>query len=243
MRPKIPSLTIVCVSGVQPFRALRAIFLSAIRLNVGQVLFVNMSIPEFRFGKFQSVRPVKSRLDSIDAYGRYVQFHLWVHLKTQHALIVQADGWVLNSRIWRDDFLKYDYIGAPWPISHTAYLDPFGVHQRVGNGGFSLRSRRLLQMGSQLDLIWDVITFGNFNHFNAKPLTEDGNICIHNRHLYETAGCRFAPLEVAMDFSRELPIPESRNPKTLGFHKYHPRKSRVRKIIGKSKALLRRGNI
>ena len=58
---------------------------------------------------------------------------------------------------------------------------------------------------------------------NAESFAEDGNICVHNKHVYEAAGCIFAPLDVAMSFSRELPIPEYDGRKTFGFHRYLPK--------------------
>ena len=222
-KPRIKQVTIVCVTGVNILGALRSLLISSVRFNSEQVLFVNVWLPNFRIGKFRFERPINSKLDSIEEYGKYVQFTLWKHIRTDFALIVQADGWVLNGDRWNEEFKNYDYIGAPWPVSTEAYIDPDGNHQRVGNGGFSLRSFKLLELGSQLELVWDVTKNDYFKHFNVKPLTEDGNICIHNRKKYESAGCIFAPLEVAARFSREHAIPEFVNPKTFGFHCYHPR--------------------
>ena len=32
----------------------------------------------------------------------------------------------------------------------------------------------------------------------------DGNVCVHNRHIYIENSCKFAPVEVAVKFSQEL---------------------------------------
>ena len=53
------------------------------------------------------------------------------------------------------DFLKWDYIGAPWPLSYEAFVDPFGRHIRVGNGGFSLRSRKFLEVPTKVEVPWE----------------------------------------------------------------------------------------
>ena len=219
---KKSTVTIVCVTGVNFFGALKSLIISSLRFKSEQVLFVNIWFPNLKLGKYRFERPINSNLDSIEEYGKYVQFKLWKHIQTDFVLIVQADGWVLNGRRWEKAFMEYDYIGAPWQISKTAYIDPQGVHQRVGNGGFSLRSFKLLKLGEELDVGWDVTQQSEFKHFNAKPLAEDGNICVHNRKRYESAGCLFAPLEIAARFSRERPIEEFPNPKTFGFHCYHP---------------------
>ena len=47
---------------------------------------------------------------------------------------------------------------------------------------------------------------------------EDGNICVHNRHIYEKEGCKFAPINVAVRFSQENRIPECEGITPFGFH-------------------------
>ena len=78
-----------------------------------------------------SVKQIK-HIGSIKAYSKFIVEESSNYFKTEHALIIQHDGFVLNAGAWTDDFLKYDYIGAPWP------------NRRVGNGGFSLRSKKLM---------------------------------------------------------------------------------------------------
>lgn len=53
--------------------------------------------------------------------------------KCEHCLIFQIDTLLLKNNI--DDFLKYDYVGAPWSIKFKGVLE-------VGNGGLSLRNTR-----------------------------------------------------------------------------------------------------
>jgi hypothetical protein len=57
---------------------------------------------------------------------------------------------------------------------------------------------------------------------NANDQAEDGIICIHNRHLYLEEGCKFAPFEVALNFSKEQILPENLTLQTFGFHKTLP---------------------
>ena len=49
---------------------------------------------------------------------------------------MQWDGYAVNPGAWDAAFLDCDYLGAKWSWHKDA--------MRVGNGGFSLRSRRLL---------------------------------------------------------------------------------------------------
>ena len=105
--------------------------------------------------------------------------------------------------------MKYDYIGAPWAYVEDAYIDPFGNHHRVGNGGFSLRSKKLLCVAKDLDLEWK--QYYGFYH-------EDGFFCCHHRSKYESVGCKFAPIEVAAQFSHETMVSENYGNIPFGFH-------------------------
>ena len=67
--------------------------------------------------------------------------------KCEHALIFQCDTLLLKGADVIDSFLKYDYVGAPWPDGGIcAALPP--NHRRmqitVGNGGLSLRNVRTM---------------------------------------------------------------------------------------------------
>ena len=126
-------------------------------------------------------------------------------------------------RSWTDEFLEWDYIGAPWQISDNAFIDPYGNHQRVGNGGFTLRSKKLLNVPSIENIPFEVNQGNFYKHMNAGAYNEDGNICVHNKHLFEKHGCKFAPVELAARFSHEEPCPETEAvKKPFGFHRYLP---------------------
>jgi len=121
-------------------------------------------------------------LQSIHDYNRVVVKELAAHVETDHVLIVQYDGFIRDPECWSHDFLDYDYIGAPWP--------QFDTHN-VGNGGFSLRSRRLLTALREMDAELD-----------GRP--EDIAICqVWRCRLEQRHGIRFAPTDVARRFSYE----------------------------------------
>jgi len=221
-RKQATGVTLICVAGVQIPKALLAIMKSVQELNFERIVLVTPKLKPFQFGKFSIERPIGSRLDSLIEYNKYVLYKLFKHVDTQFCLVIQADGYVINGSMWSEKFYEYDYIGAPWPIESEGYIDPFGNHQRVGNGGFSLRTKRLLLVPQKINIPWNVNEGIFYKHFNKNSYSEDGNICVHNKHIYEAAGCIFAPLEVAMSFSRELPIAEYDGRKTFGFHRYLP---------------------
>lgn len=99
-------------------------------------------------------------------------------LTTSHMLMIQWDGWVLDAGQWDPSFLDYDYIGAPWP---------WYMINRVGNGGFSLRSKRLM------DRMWAFELNG----------AEDSAMCRTYRKRLEAMGYVWAPESLARGFSFE----------------------------------------
>lgn len=223
----LPDVTLVTISSVHLHRSAAAMHLSMRHVDFGDAVLITHARPA---GIDPRIRlATVPRLTSIDDYNRFVVFELWRHVATSHCLIVQADGFVLDPRAWDDRFLEFDYIGAPWPLSDSAYVDPFGHHQRVGNGGFSLRSHRLLTVPQRAHVEWEVNQGSFYRHMGAGLYSEDGCICVHNRHVYEADGCVFAPVEIAACFSQETPVPESRGIVPFGFHKYDPRTGRKRR--------------
>jgi hypothetical protein len=71
----------------------------------------------------------------------------------------------------------------------------------------------------QGDFLFDVVAMNNFyKMFGGVNWNEDGNICVHNRHIFEEQGCKFAPGEVAKDFSHESPLDINRGIIPFGYH-------------------------
>jgi hypothetical protein len=65
--------------------------------------------------------------------------------KCEHALIFQCDTLLLKGGDAIDAFLKYDYVGAPWPDpGMRATIANRSLQFRVGNGGLSLRNVRVM---------------------------------------------------------------------------------------------------
>jgi hypothetical protein len=105
-------------------------------------------------------------------------------IETSHYLVLQWDSGVLNPEAWNPDFLRFDYIGAPWPW-HKTYS--------VGNGGFSLRSKRLGETLANMPTA--VVPTG---------INEDDYLCRHMQsYLVKTHGFKWASAAVASYFSIE----------------------------------------
>jgi len=121
-------------------------------------------------------------------YSLFAIKELPKYIESEFALVLNHDGYIVNVNAWDNNFLKYDYIGAPW-------LENTLPNARVGNGGFSLRSKKLLDRCMKEDFI-------------IKPLNDDVMICSVYKDLLENDGLRFAPVELAARFSWGGSIPE-----------------------------------
>lgn len=132
-----------------------------------------------KFIRFGDVKLLNPGLTSKEQYSQFCIRELYKHVETSHMLVFQHDGYVHNWKTWDNEWLQYDYIGAPWH---------YGDGMAVGNGGFSLRSRELMEAVSKI---------ADFTH------PEDHHICRTYRPQLEAMGFKFAPIEVAEKFSFE----------------------------------------
>lgn len=150
------------------------------------------------------------KCNSIDEWNRKIIYELHTYIDTDFAMLIHADGYVINPQAWKDEFLNYDYIGAPWPLPQDdySYRTSEGELVRVGNS-VSLRRHNILTLPTELGLPWKGY-YGNTN--------EDGFLCVHNREKLIEHGVRFAPLEVACHFSKEHEIEENKGIETFAFH-------------------------
>src|SRR3990167_8371891 len=167
---------------------------------------VDTSCKDIRFGGVKIIWDEK--ITGIDEWNRKMIFELPNYVLTSHAMVIHQDGFIIRPNLWNPEWLKLDYIGAPWPLpkDNFSYLDEVGDLQRVGNS-VSLRSKKLMELVATRE--WKSY-YGNTN--------EDGFICCHNRKWLEYQGCKFATLEQAVLFSKEHEIPENKGIDTFAFH-------------------------
>lgn len=203
---QLPDVTLVAVSSVKIPSTLHALTYSMRGIRFGRVLLVSDTRPsKLPDGvEFAAGPPLRS----LDDYSRFMLYGLAEHIKTEFALVVQHDGYVVRPQRWDRRFLDYDYIGAPW--RRNAHFSPEGVNIRIGNGGFSLRSQRTLNAPKDLGL--------PFTDNGTGYLNEDGILCNYFRKRLEDHGIRYAPPALAARFSSEENCEETvADP--FGFHK------------------------
>jgi len=147
-------------------------------------------------------RPVQliPKIEDLHGYTEFMIFKLPAFIRTDFFIVIQWDGFILQGDQFSPHFYHYDYIGAPW-----VWCSEF----RVGNGGFSWRSRKLA------NAVLDLSTKQREVFLRERP-DEDVWICRTNRtRLEENYSIRFGGPEIAGHFSLEhgtRPFP------TFGFH-------------------------
>ena len=190
---KLSNVTLLAATSSEVDAAQISMRISLHNIEFGSAKLLCSSPPEKKYPdiEYVSIPP----LNSVDSYNKMIFQDLHKYFKTSHCLIVQADSFVVNSGLWKDEFLKYDYIGGPWPnkIEINPNLILHLEKNPVGNGGFSLRSRKLLKTIAKI----------NFDSLKFPIKNEDVIIC---HYLYKemiNKGIRFAPPELAAQFSME----------------------------------------
>jgi hypothetical protein len=153
--------------------------------------------------EIQGVRFIKIDNMSIGEYSRFCIKELDSYYSSDFCLVFQDDGFIINPRLWDDEFLEYDYIGAPWPLSIGWPKEGM----QVGNGGFSLRSKKFTGVSAGL---------------RDTTSNEDTYILLTNRETLNRENVKIAPLDLARKFAVEIAIDEKHViSECFGFHAKH----------------------
>jgi hypothetical protein len=195
MPTRVEEVTLCCIDTDHPAAGLRATLRSLQQIAPAATIIVTTE--EFTAARatqypnieFIGIKPFQSGPD----YSRVVMKELGSIVQTSHALLIQWDGYVIDAAQWSQDFLNYDYIGAPWAHPVAGY--------KVGNGGFSLRSKNLLTALQRTEI--------------PALHPEDLAICIRLRPQLESLGIKFADEPLAARFAYEQN--QDHGP-TFGFH-------------------------
>ena len=152
-------------------------------------------------------------ISSKEQYSEFCIKELYKYFDTDFVLVVQHDGYILNGDAWNDEFYNYDYIGAPW-----LYVDG----KNVGNGGFSLRSKKLQE------------ALGKDDFITASDPEDQAIGRLYRDYLIKDYDIKFPSEELSDTFSFELREPKC---KTFGFHGYFHQQYQPTVILKRTAAL------
>jgi len=202
----LDDVSLICVATKNVERAVLAMKYSEKNISFTQTILFSHYTPQIE-GHFAHVKI--NPFASVEEWGEFMVYELHNYIKTKYILLVHDDGFVINAECWDNQFLNYDYIGAPWPIptDEISYRTDAGELVRVGNS-VSLRSKKLLELPTTLDLPW--VPFHGFLH-------EDGFLTVQYRDVLKRNGVKYAPVSLAQKFGREC-LDSAEKPFT--FHKW-----------------------
>lgn len=187
---KLSNVTLLCVETREPDLAHWAIDQCLRGARFAKVVLVtNIDLVKNKRSdiEYAQAPPIRSTKD----YSDLLLTDIDQYVVGSHVLIIQWDSFITHPNLWRNEFLDYDYIGPVWPHHPET---------PVGNGGFSLRSKKLLEIIQQPGFV--------------KKHPEDYCICADNRNFLEKRKIKIAPVDIAEQFAVERTLWHE----AFGFH-------------------------
>lgn len=194
------SIDLITINTIFPQNGLKTLEYSQRNFNFNRVILFSNENPVNNNFEFIKIQKFENLID----YSNFV-LKISNYLDSDYILIVQDDGFIINHNNWIDNFLDYDYIGAPWPASKkwlnrwekygtevSSLINQNIKYNRVGNGGFSLRSKKFIEYSSSFD--------------DCNGLSEDIFLTLYNYQLANEFGIKFPSIDTALKFSYETPL-------------------------------------
>ena len=174
-----------------------------------------------------NIKIIRLDIDNLNTaeYSRLLMTkEFWNNFSGEKLLLYQEDSYMFHNRI--DEFLEYDWVGAPWPIDQDEHVNQ--KEYGVGNGGFSLRTKsKMIECIEKVDWEKDLELGPKLKQYmistNNYVIPED---VYFSKSLLEKNIGKVAPRSMATRFSQETQ--KSEDP--LGGHNYYL--SNNKKIFG-----------
>lgn len=205
-------VTLVSINTLNAEKSIKALEYSCKNIKFSKVLLLS----DKKYNHSYIETKLITKINNIVEYNKFCISDLVNYIETDFCLIIQPDGFVLNENMWDDEYLNYDYIGAPWNkicsihalirCNLINYFNNKNVPYIVGNGGFSLRSKKILKEISLL-------------HKENFDIPEDNVFSVLYRKELAEKNIKIAPLSLSKKFSIEHILDDQHNlTKTFGFH-------------------------
>jgi hypothetical protein len=221
MASKTISITIVETKNIQG--AVTAVRSTLANTPATSVYWVSNQPCPVDFGvptHWLRIRDYQQQTEQFNQWYSWIMFRLLpAATNSDYNIIVQSDGYAVNSQAWTDEFLEYDYIGAPW-----LWWGP--PNEQVGNGGFSGRSRRLYDAliewrPGYTKQHWPNLDSKYYDPMGKQGMMEDNLLAgPYRQYMEQHYGLRWAPTDLAHRWSIECSESYS-SPwfkQSLGFH-------------------------
>jgi hypothetical protein len=197
-KTKLPTVTLICIDCLNVNRAIAVLEKCQEHFEFGAVKLLTSIPTDCKYAI--KIMP----LNSLIAYSIFMLTKVADYVDTEKLLVVQRDGFIINPSSWKDDFLQWDYIS---PL--------FVQYPYTGSGGFSLRSKSLMEETARLTPKWDGTQKQAEIIQRTQNYYEDGVICLSGKY----SKFNIAPPEEAAKFAQGgNPDPRYYEPFPFGFH-------------------------
>ena len=155
------------------------------KLNTNRIKLVQLDVDNLDLIEYSKLLATKSVI--------------YDHIQTDMFLVFQTDSMVFKENAHMiNDFLVYDYVGAPWLVTNYHYTKMCGF---VGNGGFSLRNKKKMleiieyrdwnQLTEYVDRLEDLFVATNYQNINVKKpgYYKACSFCVDEVYYETPIGC------------------------------------------------------
>lgn len=157
MKLQLPTVTLLAVDCLNTELTIKVLEHCKSLCDFGAVKFLTNIPTEYEHAI--KINP----LNSLIAYSIFMLKEVYKYIDTDMLMVVQRDGFILNPESFNFSWLQNDY---------TAPL--FMQMDRVGSGGCSLRSKRIMEEISKSLPSWDGTQAGAEEMQKSLPFYEDG---------------------------------------------------------------------
>ena len=179
----LSNVSLVIIDVQCPELAYLALRDSVKDISFGEIIICSDTDLKFPGAKWVEV----SKWDSLYERVKWFWYSLPNHIHTDFMIEVQWDGWIVDAQMWTDEFLEYDFVGAPW-----WYDDKLNV----GNG-CALRSVKFMKYLQE-----------HQKEFPLKHAKEDDLLGRHyRRKLEKEAGLKWPTEQLASRYAFECTRP------------------------------------
>lgn len=138
MKLQLPSVTLFACDCLNTEKTIKVIEHCKSMVDFGDVVFLTSIPTDYKHAI--KIQP----LNSLIAYSIFMLKESYKYINTSHMLTVQRDGWILNPESWDNEWLNLSFIGG-------LYMQ----YDKCGSGGFSLRSKKIMEDVSKTIPDWD----------------------------------------------------------------------------------------
>lgn len=161
-----------------------------------EIVFISPFDPKIDTIKYIHTKPI-----SFNDYNIWCIKNLDDYFDSDFCFLFQDDGFPLNPEFWDNEFLTYDYVGAPVKLGQLDYIG----EEQIGGGGFTLRSKKFTKYIKNKQC--DGVTYED--KFCVTTLIKEKN----------TSGLKLAPHTIARKFVIQNPLDQDHTIDTsFGFH-------------------------